>query len=140
MLLGALFALASGSPAAVVPIVEGEYTSLRQYCDTKVDGRALQGDGGADRIGGSARRDLLRGGGGNDRLGGRARGDCLQAQSGDDRIAGAAGTDVISAASGDDRVSGGPGADVIDCGSGEDRVVADARDDIARDCERVTEE
>lgn len=115
----AVLVLASGTSGAVAPIVEGDYTSLRMYCDARIDGKALQGDGADDAIGGSGARDLLRGGGGDDRLSGRGGGDCLQAQSGDDRV------------------RAGPGKDTVSCGSGRDTAIVDQRDDVARDCERV---
>ena len=125
------------SQASVVPIVAGEYTSLRQYCDTRVDGRALQGDGANDRIAGAGARDLLRGGAGEDRLAGRDGGDCLQGQSGDDRVLAGAGADVVSADAGDDLVRAGPGVDTIACGRGADFAVVGSADEVARDCERV---
>lgn len=57
---------------------------------------------------------------------------------GDDLIAGSALDDTVLAGSGADSVDvRGGGLDTVDCGSGRDTVVADRRDRIARDCERV---
>ena len=121
----------------MITIVEDEYTSLRQYCETRVDGRALQGDGADDRIRGSGARDLLRGGGGDDRLSGGNRGDCLQAQSGDDTVLGGNGADEIDAGAGDDTVRAADrSADQIGCGAGSDLALVDRRDRVAADCER----
>ena len=92
----------------------------------------------ADALVGTSRADVICGNGGADRLTGKA---------GNDRLFGGANGDTIFGGPGRDDVSGGNGADVIfsddrqsdsiDCGRGPDRVVADRRDRIARNCERV---
>ena len=83
------------------------------------------GDGGPDRLVGTAENDTLRGLGGNDTLIGR--GDS-------DRLYGSAGNDLIDA-----RDPGEPEGDVVNCGSGVDRVLADpsTEDIISSNCERV---
>jgi Tol biopolymer transport system component len=64
--------------------------------------------------------------------------DLIDGRGGDDRIAGGGGDDRISGGPGDDTiVSKDRYRDSIRCGSGVDRVVADYRDRLARDCERV---
>jgi RTX calcium-binding nonapeptide repeat (4 copies) len=112
---------------------------------------------GADRGRGGSGRDLMLGGLGKDRLSGgsgadRVRGgssaDRLDGGSGNDSLSGGSGNDRIKGSTGRDRISGGSGKDRIDtrdrrrgdrvaCGSGRDSVVADRRDRVARDCERV---
>jgi Tol biopolymer transport system component len=73
-----------------------------------------------DRLGGSTGRDLLCG------LGGR------------DRLRGGRGEDRLFGAGGDDRIEARDGAfDVVGCGPGRDSVVADRRDLVGEDCERV---
>jgi hypothetical protein len=81
------------------------------------------------------------------RIDGTPRADKLTGTPLRDLIDGRGGDDGIVGGGGDDRMSGGPGADTIiskdryrdsvRCGPGLDRVVADYRDRLARDCERV---
>jgi hypothetical protein len=64
-----------------------------------------------------------------------------------DQICGRRGTDKIHPGYGKDYVTAGPGADVIyardgyrdliSCGRGRDLVIADRKDKVSRDCERV---
>lgn len=65
---------------------------------------------------------------GHDRLLGSDLRDLLFGRAGDDRIFGR---------DGDDRIDGGPGQDAISCGPGRDVAIADRRDRVAADCERV---
>ncbi len=104
----------------------------------------LYGEAGADILQGGAAADFLFGGAGRDRILGQAGGDRLNGEAGNDQLVGGPGAD---------RISGGGGADLIDardatprdrrlvdqvaCGAGRDIVRADARDDVASDCERV---
>ena len=81
------------------------------------------------------------------RVDGTPRADEIRGTPLRDLIDGRGGADKIVGGGGDDRISGGPGDDVIvskdryqdsvRCGPGADRVVADYRDRVARDCERV---
>jgi hypothetical protein len=80
----------------------------------------INGTPGPDDLRGTALRDLIDGRGGADEIVGGG---------GNDRISGGPGDDTISSK---DRYR-----DTIRCGSGVDSVVADYRDRIARDCERV---
>ena len=75
----------------------------------------------ADRLAGGSRPDLLCGLGGSDRLrGGRS----------EDRMFGGVG---------DDRIDARDGAfDVVGCGPGRDVVLADKRDLVGEDCERIS--
>jgi Ca2+-binding RTX toxin-like protein len=119
----------------------------------------LFGLGGRDNLlGGSGRDNVL---GGNER--GASGGDKnLLGGSGNDRVAGGRGADNVVGEGGNDilidgtlrefsrdRLSGGAGNDVIpainrpasgdevSCGGGFDRVLADRKDIVASDCERV---
>jgi RTX calcium-binding nonapeptide repeat (4 copies)/WD40-like Beta Propeller Repeat len=80
----------------------------------------IDGTPGADTIRGTPLRDLIDGRGGSDKIVGGGGGD---------RISGGSGNDVIVLK---DRYR-----DTVRCGQGVDRVVADYRDRIDRDCERV---
>jgi Ca2+-binding RTX toxin-like protein len=81
------------------------------------------------------------------RIDGTPRADDLRGTPLRDLIDGRGGADKIVGGGGDDRISGGPGADTIvskdryrdavRCGPGTDHVVADYRDWVASDCERV---
>jgi Tol biopolymer transport system component len=78
---------------------------------------------------GTAGRDVLRGG---------RRDDAIYGLAGNDRIYGKGGHDWLSGGWGDDVLSARDGAfDEIFCGPGRDRAVADLRDRVGRDCERV---
>jgi hypothetical protein len=80
----------------------------------------IDGTPRADDLRGTPLRDLIEGRGGNDKIVGGG---------GDDRISGGSGNDAISSR---DRFR-----DTVRCGPGVDSVVADSRDRVARDCERV---
>ena len=101
----------------------------------------------ACQIVGTWERDVLRG---------TRRADTICALPGADRIDGLAGNDRIEAGSGEDTITGGAGRDtvfggggrdvivvrdgerdVVSCGTERDTVVADRKDVVARDCERV---
>jgi Tol biopolymer transport system component len=81
------------------------------------------------RIEGSARDDTL--------VGTPLR-DLMHGLGGADTITGGRGNDVLSGGPGDDLLRARDGlGDVIRCGPGRDRVIADRRDVVDRDCERV---
>lgn len=114
----------------------------------------MRGLAGNDCLYGEAGNDRLRGGSGADRLFGGPGADRLEGESGTDRMSGAAGNDRLTDRVGRDSFSGGGGNDTIDardaslagrrvrdtvtCGPGRDRVLADRRDAVLRDCERIT--
>jgi dipeptidyl aminopeptidase/acylaminoacyl peptidase len=131
--------------------------------------RCVHGTDAADRIRGTAQRDVIFPGAGDDRVwtgAGHDRidtaygrdfvdagpgNDIVSAQGNDDRIFGRAGIDNLHAGDGEDVVDGGSGRDFITvhgdrrmdrvhCGPGRDWVLADDVDRIGRDCERVTRE
>ena len=107
----------------------------------------LSGDGGKDRVSGDGGSDRVKGGSGKDRLKGGAGKDKINGGKGPDRIAGGGGKDKINGGKGADRVKAGGGKDRIklrgagrdrvSCGGGKDTVIADRRDRVAKDCEKV---
>ncbi len=107
----------------------------------------IGGSRGRDRINGGAGRDLIAGGSsndrvsgdrGNDRINGNSGNDVLKGNSGKDRIVGGTGRDVVSAGSGSDRVDVRDGKrDRVNCGRGRDTVIADPKDRVSDNCERV---
>ena len=74
---------------------------------------------------------------GNDVIHGTPFLDYLAGGAGNDVLAGLGGPDQISGGAGNDRLDGGPGLDTIRCGPGRDTVIAERKDRVARDCERV---
>jgi dipeptidyl aminopeptidase/acylaminoacyl peptidase len=105
------------------------------------------GGAGGDRIRTGPSADLIYGGPGADSLDGGAEGDAIFGGTGNDVLRGGSYHDRIDGGRGRDRLLGGSGSDilgavdgardVIDCGPGRDIVVAERRDRIGRDCERV---
>ena len=99
---------------------------------------AIDGGSGSDRISAGSSDDRVSGGSGNDRLTGNSGDDAVRGHGGNDRISGSSGTDRLSGGSGRDVIGARDGRrDRIACGRGRDTVVADRRDRVARDCERV---
>ncbi len=115
----------------------------------------LRGLAGGDCLYGETGNDRLRGGSGADRLLGGPGADRLEGESGNDRMTGASGNDRLTDRAGRDSFSGGAGNDRIDardtsafgrrvrdtvaCGTGtRDVVLADRRDLVLRDCERIS--
>jgi Tol biopolymer transport system component len=81
----------------------------------------------------------LRGTRRNDLLRGTSRADLVCGMQGDDRILAGPGRDRLYGEQGDDLILALDGSfDVVGCGPGHDSVVADRRDLVGRDCERVT--
>lgn len=97
----------------------------------------VYGQAGHDRVAGSRGRDRIDGGSGSDVLGGGSGKDTISGRRGSDRITGGSGDDVLKGNSGNDRINGAQGRDRVACGRGIDTVVADSRDVVAGDCERV---
>ena len=108
----------------------------------------LVGGEGRDRLVGGGGRDSIDGGSGDDLLDGGGDWDVLLGRGGADTLLGGGGPDEIQAGSGRDRVDAGRDndvvhvrdgwRDVVSCGAGRgDIVVADRRDVVASDCERV---
>jgi len=115
---------------------------------------------GNDVLLGGLGKDIVNGGslarpfGGHKNLVGGPGNDLVQGGTGPDNVVGGGGNDYLSdgefAHAVKDTLSGGPGNDVIDvinkpgvkdvvaCGSGFDRVLADRKDLVAPDCEKVS--
>jgi Ca2+-binding RTX toxin-like protein len=100
----------------------------------------IPGEDDDDNIDGGNGKDAIDGNGGDDHIDGGAGADQLRGGKGDDHIQGGTGRDVIEGNSGDDRILARDGQrDEIDCGSGKDKVTADAMDDVAGNCEKVSD-
>jgi hypothetical protein len=128
--------------------------------------RCVHGTDGADRIRGTAQRDVIFPGAGDDRVWTGAGDDRIDTAYGRDVVEAGAGNDIVQTHGNDDRLDGGPGIDALHpgngedvvnggrgsdwitvggdgrrdfvrCGPGRDSVLADTEDRVARDCERV---
>jgi Ca2+-binding RTX toxin-like protein len=109
--------------------------------------------GGDKNLAGSSGNDAVLGGLGSDSILGGPGNDYVDGNSGSDNVAGEEGTDLVFEGglheAYKDNLSGGPGndwvaplndpayADVLTCGSGFDQVLADSKDVVAADCEKV---
>jgi hemolysin type calcium-binding protein len=98
---------------------------------------ALPSAAEARTIQGTPRADTLRGGAGADVINGRAGNDRLVGGGGADRLIGGTGRDRLLGGPGRDRLEPGAGKDRLECGGARDTVLADTRDLIDTDCERV---
>jgi Ca2+-binding RTX toxin-like protein len=156
--------LASGAAWAVNKIgTNGPDTLRGTNGDDNLLGRGgndiIYGLGGSDNLLGGPGKDVVLGGnerrtlGGDKNLVGGPGNDVVGGGRGSDNVVGGGGNDFLT--DGEfrnavtDRLSGGDGNDVIDvinkpgvkdvvsCGSGFDRVLADRKDLVAPDCERV---
>ena len=125
----------------------------------KGDNDNLFGLGGRDNLLGGPGRDNVLGGderrasGGDKNLVGGSGNDRLLGGRGSDKVVGEEGSDLLVEGTlrefSEDNLSGGTGnnvipainspafGDVVTCGSGFDRVLADRKDIVASDCERV---
>lgn len=84
-------------------------------------------------------RCTRRGGRGRDRLLGGVGPDLICGLGGDDLVVGGLGSDRLFGETGNDRFISRDGVfDIVGCGAGRDTVLADRRDRVGRDCERVT--
>ncbi len=169
MLLAAMalaLLLASGVAWAVNKVgTNGPDTLKGTNGDDNLSGRdgndTLFGFGGSDNLLGGAGKDWVLGGnerralGGDKNLAGGAGNDSVWGGSGSDNVMGNRGNDLVVDGPDrefkTDRVHAGAGNDVVGslnlpaykdivvCGGGYDRVLADARDVVAADCERVSD-
>jgi Ca2+-binding RTX toxin-like protein len=90
----------------------------------------LAGTAQRDWICGLGGADVLRGKGGNDTLVGGTGGDLILGHAGRDSVAGGGGNDTIKVRYGL--------RDTVNCGLGlSDLVIADSRDVVSANCERV---
>ncbi len=119
----------------------------------------LFGRGGSDNLVGGPGKDNVLGGderprGGDKNLAGGSGNDFVGGGNGSDNMVGEGGNDLAFGARGADKILGGDGndvllgvlfgvnapadrGDVVACGDGFDRVLADRKDTVAKDCERV---
>jgi len=88
----------------------------------------LSGSALAATIVGTAKNEVIRG---------TAKADKLYGKAGNDRLYGLGGNDLLVGGAGNDTLVGGAGADKLQCGQGRDVAIADAKDTVLADCERV---
>ena len=117
-------------------------------------GGGERGPGGGDKnLAGGEGNDLVLGGKGSDNIVGEDGNDLADGGRDADKILGGDGTDLLSdgefRGGAKDTLSGGDGGDFLDpfnapanrdmvsCGAGFDRVLADRKDSVAKDCEKV---
>lgn len=121
---GSRIAFGDGAGISILRLRDGSRSSVEvDRIDSTIDWQPLctkRGGPGDDRLRGGSGADLLCGLGGNDTLTGGL---------GNDRLFGEGGDDTFFAQ--DHRF------DVLGCGPGRDVVLADRRDLVGRDCERV---
>nr|WP_302628999.1 calcium-binding protein [uncultured Eubacterium sp.] len=102
--------------------------------DDRVNGSAfmdvLYGDSGEDCISGNGGDDEIYGGNDNDKLYGDAGNDIVHGDDGNDIIHGGDGDDYLFGDSGDDCINGGNGNDVLDAGAGTDTLNGNDGDDV----------
>lgn len=100
----------------------------------------IAGKHGRSVLAGGTGRDLLFSRGGSDRLEGGSAADSLVGRAGKDTLIGGSGRDHMAGDAGNDRIVSRDRRrerDVVRCGRGRDVVVADRRDRVFGDCERV---
>lgn len=94
----------------------------RDILDGYAGADRIEGNGGGDRILGGDGKDRVWGGSGADRIFGENQNDRLLGQGGRDGLAGGAGADVLSGGAGNDSLDGGTGADRLIGGAGRDAL------------------
>jgi hypothetical protein len=97
----------------------------------------MVGTPAADRLDGTARRDVVCAFGGRDEIRARGGRDVALGADGPDRIAGGSGKDRLNGGTGRDRLDGGPGRDVLIGGPGRDVCVGKRGHDRFRGCEKI---
>ena len=106
--------------------------------DRKRCSNMIHGTRRADRLRGTGGGDWMDGRAGRDRIDGRGGEDCVRGGKQADRLKGGPSEDRINGGGGNDRIAARDGRhDVVACGSGRDTVIADRRDGVAANCERV---
>ena len=142
----ATFTLAAERPGVVSatlvatttsPVVALQRTTSGQAVATSYACRVV-GTWGNDVLRGTQSADTICAFTGADRIDGLGGNDRVEAGNGDDTVTGGRGRDIIIAAGGRDVIVVRDGErDVVQCGSERDTVLADRKDSVARDCERV---
>jgi Ca2+-binding RTX toxin-like protein len=98
----------------------------------------LSGDGVSNALAGTSARDWICGLGGIDVINGAGGPDTLDGGGGGDTITGGGGRDAVKGGTGGDTLRVRDGLrDTVNCGTGSDLVIADSRDSVASNCERV---
>jgi Ca2+-binding RTX toxin-like protein len=98
----------------------------------------LSGDGVSNALAGTSARDWICGLGGIDVINGAGGPDTLDGGGGGDTITGGGGRDAVKGGAGGDTLRVRDGLrDTVNCGIGSDLVIADSRDSVASNCERV---
>lgn len=132
-----------GGISARAAAVSREEGDVRQWNDAAdvvatVSTCTIVGTWGSDRLTGTPGRDYICGRPGSDRIHGGRGNDRIEAGSGADTVSGGAGLDSIAGGGGADVILVRDGAgDTVNCVTEQDTVVADRKDRVARDCERV---
>ncbi len=121
--------------------------------DWVLGGNERRPQGGDKNLVGGPGNDGVLGGRGSDNVLGDSGNDLVDGGFGSDNVSGNGGSDYVTdgerRGGATDRLNGGEGNDVLDpfnkpphrdyvtCGSGFDRVLADTKDVVAADCEKV---
>ena len=105
-------------------------------------GETITGTAGSDAIFARSGDDTVNAGAGDDRVFGGKGDDKIAGEDGNDRLKGGGGKDTLDGDAGDDLIDGrgdGRTADKITCGDGDDTVRASRGDEVAADCEHVSQ-
>ncbi|WP_114943608.1 calcium-binding protein [Microvirga calopogonii] len=92
----------TGSLAVTVDLTVQGAQNTGYGSDTLINIRNVETSGGADKLSGDAKDNLLKSGAGNDSLKGGAGNDTLQGEAGADTLNGGAGNDTLDGGSGED--------------------------------------
>jgi hypothetical protein len=131
-----LIVAASAILALAMPALAAGSTRGTAGADT------IDGTTAADAIFARAGNDVVNAGAGDDRVHGGRGNDTIGGEDGNDRLKGGGGDDVIDGGAGDDVIDGrgdGRTGDTITCGEGADTVRAGRNDEVAADCEDVSQ-
>lgn len=139
------FTLAAGHAGTVLADVVTATSSpeaLQQTVSVRVGATSyacrIVGSWGNDVLRGTQSADTICAFTGADRIDGLGGNDRIEAGNGDDTVTGGRGRDTIAAAGGRDVIVVRDGErDIVRCGSERDTVLADRKDSVTRDCERV---
>lgn len=118
---------------------DGALTRVEALYDK--DGSLIIGDDSAERLLGSAKRDVISGAGGDDLIRGAKSNDALIGGVGNDVLHGGKGADLLTGGADDDRLlgkvgndvlRGEAGSDILLGGGGNDRLIGGDGDDVLR--------
>ena len=121
-----------------IALVSGGVVVLAGSDGARTPKASVSGTGGANRLIGTNRRDVIDARGGADVLRGRGGSDVLRGGGGGDEIAGGRKFDRLLGGPGDDSIDARDRQpDEIDCGAGRDIATVDRHEDGVYDCERL---